>query len=112
MIFELVFFLCGVHYMTDSRDRGISQPAFDNPIRTASYGLPHTDCFIRTDISSQQTYYGPDVFIENKALKNRSKMLPNEVLIDENIKIDDLQSGENGGDSPSFDKQTSSAQFL
>ena len=34
--------------MTDSRDRGISQSAFENsdpyiPIRTASYGLPHTD---------------------------------------------------------------------
>ena len=43
--------------MTDSRDRGISQSAFENPgpyipirtahtdrlIRTASHGLPHTD---------------------------------------------------------------------
>ena len=36
------------HYMTDSRDRGISQSAFENlgpyiPIRTTPYGPPHTD---------------------------------------------------------------------
>ena len=57
--------------MTDSRDRGISQSAFENPgpyipIRTAPYGPPHTDCLIRTDISS---HYDPNVFIENKAVK-------------------------------------------
>ena len=54
------------HYcMTDSRDRGINQSAFENP---GSY-IP-----IRTDISSQQNYYGPNVFIENKAVKHRRKM--------------------------------------
>ena len=64
--------------MTDSRDRGISQSAFENPgpyipIRTAPYGRPHTDCLIRTDISSQQNCYGPNVFIENKAVKTSVK---------------------------------------
>ena len=44
------------YYMTDSRDRGISQSAFENP------GLyipipPHMDCLIQTDISSQQNYW-------------------------------------------------------
>ena len=59
--------------MTDSRDRGISQSAFENPgpyipIQTAPYGPPHTDCLIWTDISSQQNYYGLNVFLENKAV--------------------------------------------
>ena len=54
--------------MTDSRDRGIRQSAFENP---GPY-IP-----TRTNISSQQNYYGPNVF--------------NEVVIDENVKMDDLQ---------------------
>ena len=45
---------CKTHYyMTDSRDRGISQSAFQNPSRY----IP-----IRTGISSQQNYYEPNVF--------------------------------------------------
>ena len=55
--------------MTDSRDKGISQSAFENPGPYIPIGPPHTDCLIRTDISSQQNYYGPNVFIENKAVK-------------------------------------------
>ena len=63
------------YYMTDSRDRGISQSAFQNhgpyiPIRTAPYGPPHTDYLIRTDISS---HYDPNVFIENKAVEKGVK---------------------------------------
>ena len=49
------------YYMTDSRDRGISQSAFENP---GPY-IP-----IRTDISS---HYDPSVFIENKAVKKGVK---------------------------------------
>ena len=64
--------------MTDSRDRRISQSAFENPgpyipIQTAPYGPPHMDCLIWTDISSQQNYYGLNVFIENKAIKKGVK---------------------------------------
>ena len=64
-----------LYYMTDSHDRGISQSAFENPgpyipIQTAPYGPPHTDCLIRTDISS---HYDPNVFIENKAVKKDVK---------------------------------------
>ena len=41
------------YYMTDSRDRGISQSAFENPcpyipIQTASYGLLPTDRYFAT----------------------------------------------------------------
>ena len=62
--------------MTNLSDRGISQSAFENPgpyipIRTA-----HKDHLIRT-ASYGQTFhhnkitrvYGPNVFIENKAVK-------------------------------------------
>ena len=70
--------------MTDSRDRGISQSVYENlgpyiPIRTA-----HTDRLIRTphmDASYGPTFhhnkitrvYGPNVFIENKAVKKGVK---------------------------------------
>ena len=54
-----------IYYMTNSRGRGISQSAFENP---GPYIL------IRADISSQQNYNGPNVFIENKAVKDRRKM--------------------------------------
>ena len=65
----------GNYYMTDSRNRGINQSAFENPgpyvpIWTSPYGPPHTDCLIRTDISS---HYDPNVFIENKAVKKGVK---------------------------------------
>ena len=66
--------------MTDLCDRRISQPAFENPgpyipIRTA-----HTDRLIRT-ASYGPTFphnkiarvYGPNVFIENKAVKKGIK---------------------------------------
>ena len=64
-----------VYYMTDSRDGGVNQSAFENPgpyipIQTAPYGLPHTDFLIWTDISS---HYDPNVFIENKAVKKGVK---------------------------------------
>ena len=57
--------------MTDSRDRGISQSAFENPgpyipIRTASYG----PTFHHNKITS---VYGPNFFIENKAGKKGIK---------------------------------------
>ena len=66
--------------MTDSRDRGISQSAFENPgpyiliwtahmdhlIWTASYGLTfHHNKITRV--------YDPNVFIENKAIKKGKK---------------------------------------
>ena len=52
-----------VCYMTDSRDRGISQSAFENPgpyipIRTATYRVPHTD--------QHSSHYDPNAFIESK----------------------------------------------
>ena len=69
-----------IYYMTDSRDRGIRQSAFENPgpyipIRTA-----HTDRLIRT-ASYGPTFrhnkitsvFGPNVFIENKAVKKGIK---------------------------------------
>ena len=57
--------------MTDSSDRGICQSAFENPgqyipIRTASYGPTfHHNKITRV--------YGPNVFIENKAVKKGVK---------------------------------------
>ena len=71
--------------MTDSCDRGISQSAFENPgpyipIRTVSYGLLHTDRLIRTASYGPAFHhnkitrvYGPNVFIENKAVKKGVK---------------------------------------
>ena len=44
------------YYMTDSRDRGISQSAFENPGPYIPIRTTHTDRLIRTDISSQQNY--------------------------------------------------------
>ena len=98
------------------------------PVRIFPYGPPHTDRHFVT------TKSGPNVFIENKAVQNRRKMKPNEVFIDENVKIDDLQfdlgdewssmmlndfdtsvfgkENELGDDSQSFYQQTSCAQFL
>ena len=69
------------YYMTDSRDRGISQSAFENPSHTdRPYGPPHTDCLIQT-ASYGPTFhhnkitrmYGSNVFIENKAVKKGIK---------------------------------------
>ena len=59
------------YYMTDSRDRGISQSAFENtgpyiPIRTASY----RPTFHHNKITR---VYGPNVSIENKAVKKGVK---------------------------------------
>ena len=59
-----------LYYMTDSRDRGISQSAFANAGPYAPYGPSYTDCLIRTDISS---HYDPNVFVENKAVKKGVK---------------------------------------
>ena len=61
----------GYYYVTDSRDREISQSAFEKPgpyipIRTASYGPTfHHNKITRV--------YGHNVFIENKAVKKGIK---------------------------------------
>ena len=66
--------------MTDSRDRGISQSAFENPCPYIPIRTAHTDRLIQT-ASYGPTFhhnkitrvYGPNVFIENKAVKKGVK---------------------------------------
>ena len=45
------------------------------PVRIFPYGPPHTDCLIRTDFHHNKItrVYGPNVFIENKAVKKGIK---------------------------------------
>ena len=64
------------YYMTDSRDKGISQSALENPGQYIPIRIAHMDRLIRT-ASYGPTFhhnkitgvYRPNVFIENKIVK-------------------------------------------
>ena len=66
--------------MTDSCDRGISQSAFENPGPYIPIRTIHTDRLILTASygptfhhNKMTRVYGPNVFIENKAVKKGVK---------------------------------------
>ena len=66
--------------MTDSRNRGISQSAFENPGPCIPLRTAHTDRHIPTASygptfhhNKMTRVYGPNVFIENKAVKKGVK---------------------------------------
>ena len=66
--------------MTDSRDRGISQSAFEDPSPYIPIRTAHTDHLIWTASygptfhhNKITTVYGPNAFVENKAVKKGVK---------------------------------------
>ena len=61
--------------MTDSHDRGISQSAYENPVRIFAYGPPIRTASYRPTFHHNKItrVYGPNVFIENKAVRKGVK---------------------------------------